>query len=184
MNIPRSGAQGPIPSATPVPIDLSPVACYGSKTEGLICLLTASVSGDTVVEGVVALVTLVDADGQPFATEAAFGSTNLVIPGHKLPLVANFRPQPIQFASASSVVISALNASNQDQRYAALDLQVDNTSISPDGQSARATGSVTFSGDKRAGFKVGFSCVRGRLVCRWECAPGRLQRKAHRLNLT
>lgn len=154
LNIPRSGAQGPIPTATPVPIDLSPVACYGSKTDGLTCLLTASVSGDTAVEGVVALVTLVDADGQAFATEAAYGSTNLVIPGHRLPLIANFGPQPIQFASASSIVISALKASDQDRRYAALDLQVDNTSISPDGQSARATGSVGFSGDKQAGLRL------------------------------
>ena len=156
LNIPRSGAQGPIPTATPVPIDLSPVACYGSKTEGLTCLLTASVSGDTAVEGVVALVTLVDADGQPFATEAAYGFTNLVIPGQRLPLIANFGPQPLQFASASSVVISALNARDQDQRYAALDLQVNSTSISADGQSARATGSVEFSGDKQVGLRLVF----------------------------
>ena len=156
LNIPRSGAQVPIPTATPVPIVLSPVACYGSMTEGLICLLTASVSGDTAVEGVIALVTLVDADGQPFATEAAYGSTNLVIPGHRLPLIANFGPQPLQFASASSVVISALKANDQDQRYAALDLQVDNTSISPNGQSARATGSVEFSGDRRVGLRLVF----------------------------
>ena len=156
LNIPRSGAQGPIPTATPVPIVLSAVACYGSKIEGLTCLLTASVSGDTAVEGVVALVTLVDADGQPFATEAAYGSTNLVIPGHKLPLIASFGPQPLQFASASSVVISALNASDQDRRYAAPDLQVDSTSISLDGQSVRATGSVEISDDRRVGLRLVF----------------------------
>jgi len=154
LNIPRSGAQGPIPTATPVPIVLSPVACYGSKADGLTCLLTALVSGDIAVEGVVALVTLVDSDGQPFATEAAYGSTNLVIPGQRLPLIASFGPQSRQFAIASSVVISALNASEQDRRYAALDLQVDSTSISPDGQSARAIGSVELSGEKRVGLRL------------------------------
>ena len=154
LNIPRSGAQGPIPTATPVPIDLSPVACYGSKADGLTCLLTASVSGDTAVEGVVTLVTLVDADGQAFATEAAYGSTNLVIPGRRLPLIAYFGPQLLQFESASAIVISALNASEQDRRYADLDLQVDSTVISPDGQSARATGRVGFSGDSTVGLRL------------------------------
>ncbi len=154
LNIPRSGAQGPIPTATPVPIVLSSVACYGSKTDGLTCLLTASVSGDIAVEGVVALVTLADADGQPFATEAAYGPTNLVRPGQRLPLIANFGPQSREFASAYSIVISALNASEQDRRYAALNLQVDSTSISPDGQSARAIGSVELSGEKRVGLRL------------------------------
>ena len=147
LNIPRSGAQGPIPTATPVPIELSAIACYESDLEGLTCLLTASVSGDSAVEGVVALITLADSANQPLTTEAAYGSTNLIIPGHRLPLVATFGPQAPQFTTAYAVVISALNASERDRRYANLDLQVVSTIISPDGQSARATGRVELLGD-------------------------------------
>ncbi len=146
LNIPLSGAQGPIPTATPVPIEMSAVACYETIPEGLTCLLTVSVSGDTAVESVVALVTLADSAGQPIITEAAYGSTNLVTPGARLPLVAMFGPQALQFTTASSLIISALNASDEDRRYADLDLQVEATTISPDGQSARATGRVELLG--------------------------------------
>jgi hypothetical protein len=147
LNIPRSGAQGPVPSATPVPIALSPVACYETIPEGLTCLLTVSVSGDSAVEGVVALVTLADSANQPLATEAAYGPTNLVIPGHSLPLAAVFGPQVPRFSTASAIAISALNASEEARRYADLDLQVEGTTISPDGQSARATGTVELLGE-------------------------------------
>jgi hypothetical protein len=99
------------------------------------------------VEGVVALVTLADSANQPLITEAAYGPTNLVIPGHRLPLAAVFGPQVPRFSTASAVVISALNASEEARRYADLDLQVDGTTISPDGQSARATGRVELLGE-------------------------------------
>ena len=147
LNIPRSGAQGPVPSATPVPIELSPVACYEAIPEGLTCLLTASVFGDSAAEGVVALVTLADSAGNPIITEPAYGPMNLVLPGRKLPLVAAFSPQASGFTTASALAVSALNASGEDRRYAALDLQVDDTTISSDGQSARAMGSVEVLGE-------------------------------------
>jgi LysM repeat protein len=157
LNIPRSGAQGPVPSATPVPIELSAVACYETIPEGLTCLLTVSVSGESAVEGVVALVTLANSANQSLTTEAAYGPTNLVIPGQRLPLVAVFGPQAPQFTSASALAISALNASEEDQRYADLDLQVVATTISPDGQSAMATGRVGLLGenpDKPVGLRL------------------------------
>ena len=147
LNIPRSGAQGPVPSATPVPIELSPVACYETIPAGVTCLLMASVSGDSAAEGVVALVTLVDGANRPLTTEAAYGPTNLVLPGQRLPLVVTFGAQTPRFATASAVVISALNASEQDRRFADLNLQVDATTISPDGQSATATGGVEILGE-------------------------------------
>ncbi|MFQ5922220.1 MAG: LysM domain-containing protein [Anaerolineales bacterium] len=147
LNIPRSGAQGPVPSATPVPIDLSQVACYEAFPEGLTCLLTAAVSGDSAVEGVVALVTLADSAGQALKTEPAYGPTNLVLPGSRLPLAAAFgQPEP-RFSFASAVAISALNASELDTRYVELDLQIESIEISPDGQSASATGTVEIKGE-------------------------------------
>jgi LysM repeat protein len=152
--IPFSGAQGPVPSATPVPIELSPVACYDTIPEGLTCLLIASVSGGSAAEGVVALVTLADSAGQPIVTEPAYGSTNLVMPGRKMPLVAIFGPQTPSYTSASALAISALNASEQDERYAELDLQIATTAISPDRLSARATGTVEVLGGNPAGLRL------------------------------
>jgi hypothetical protein len=147
LNIPRSGAQGPVPSATPVPNTLSSVACYETIPESLTCLLTVSVSGNSAVEGVVALVTLADGANQPLATEAAYGPANLVVPGQRLLLAAVFGPPVPQFTTASAIAISALNASDEDQRYADLDLQVDATTISSDGQSANAVGRVELLGE-------------------------------------
>ena len=147
LNIPRSGAQGPVPSATPVPIELSPVACYETIPEGLTCLLTASVSGNSAAEGVVALITLADSANQPLTTEVAYGPTNLVISGQRMPLVAIFGPQAPKFTTATAFAISALHVSEEDRRYADLDLQVDATSISPDGLSAKVTGMVELLGE-------------------------------------
>ncbi|GMR09701.1 MAG: hypothetical protein BMS9Abin28_0521 [Anaerolineae bacterium] len=157
LSIPRSGAQGPLPSATPVPVDLSPVACYEAIPEGLTCLLTATVSGESAVEGLVALVTLADSTGQALQTEPAYGPTNLVLPGSRLPLAATFgKPDP-RFSFASAVVISALNASAIDLRYVELDLQIESSLIAPDGQSARATGTVELKGrlpDRLVGLRL------------------------------
>ncbi|MCZ6530812.1 MAG: LysM peptidoglycan-binding domain-containing protein [Chloroflexi bacterium] len=147
LSIPRSGAQGPVPSATPVPVELSQVACYEAIPAGLTCLLTAAVSGDSAVEGVVALVTLADSTGQALQTEPAYGSTNLVLPGSRLPLAATFgQPEP-RFSFASAVAISALNAREIDSRYVELDLQIQSSVIASDGQSARATGTVELKGE-------------------------------------
>lgn len=142
LSIPRSGAQGPVPSATPVPVSLSQVACYEIKPEGLTCLLTAAVTGDSAIEGVVALVTLVDRAGNALQTEPAYGPTNLVLPGTRLPLMAVFKQSDTQFSFASAVAISALNASDFESRYAELDLQLESTQIALDGLSARTTGRV------------------------------------------
>lgn len=147
LSIPRSGAQGPVPSATPVPVDLSQVACYEAIPAGLTCLLTAAVSGDSAVEGVVALVTLADSTGQALQTEPAYGPMNLVLPGSRLPLAATFGQPDPRFSFASAVPISALNASEIGSRYVELDLQIESSLIASDAQSARATGTVELKGE-------------------------------------
>lgn len=140
--IPRSGAQGPVPSATPVPIDLSAVACYEAIPEILTCLLTASVIDDSAVEGVVALVTLSDSTGRPLITEPAYGPINRVTPAGRSVLVATFGPPSPRFSTASALVISALRSGEIGSRYAELDLRIEATSISPDGDRGRAVGTV------------------------------------------
>ncbi len=142
LDLPLSGAQGPIPSATPVPIDLSPVACYEENEELLTCLLTASVYGEFAVEGVVALVTLSDSSGQPLMTEPAYAPINLVLPAGRSVLVATFGPPQPRFSTASALTISALQASELTLRYAELDLKIEATRISLDGDHARAEGRV------------------------------------------
>lgn len=145
--VPRSGAQGPIPSATPVPIELSQIACYQDVVGEMTCLLTASVPGGSAVEGVVALVTLADSEGRALETEPAFGPINLVLPGKRIPLVATFRDlgSPVGFASA--VAISALNASDIDSRYADHELRIGSIEIAADKGSVEVTGTVELMAD-------------------------------------
>lgn len=157
LNIPRAGAQGPVPSATPVPIDISQVACYEAIPEGLTCLLTVA-AGESVAEGVVALVSLVDSAGNALRTEPAYGPMNLVLPGSRIPLVAVFGRWEPRFSFASAIAISALNASELDSRYAELDLQIERSEIAPDRQSARATGTVEALGEN-LGRSVGLRLV-------------------------
>jgi len=121
---------------------LSPVACYEENEELLTCLLTASVYGEFAVEGVVALVTLSDSSGQPLMTEPAYAPINLVLPAGRSVLVATFGPPQPRFSTASALTISALQASELTLRYAELDLKIEATRISLDGDHARAEGRV------------------------------------------
>jgi LysM repeat protein len=146
--VPLAGAQGPVPTATPAPIDLSPVNCFGEATGPYWCLLTASASNP--VEGVVALVTLIDADGTPLRTEPAYSPINLLTEGGKLPLVAIFDPPVPEHAAASAIIISALRVGEVEARYPALHITVDSERFSDDGRSVSISGSVALADDQVA----------------------------------
>ncbi len=142
LTIPRSGAQGPIPSATPVPVLLSDVACYETSAEVLNCLLTAAVPGEEPVEGIVALVTLADDRGNALQTEPAYGPTNLVKPGLPLPLIATFEGHAQDFSFATASALSALRAGDISARYAELRQEIQSAEVAPNRQSGTVNGIV------------------------------------------
>ena len=144
--IPLAGASGPIPTATPLPVDLSPVDCYEAASGELWCLLTAGLDAGPAIEGLIALVTLVDAEGNSLRTEPASSPLNLLLAGSLLPLSAHFTPPVPQFFAANSTVISAVAAASEDRRYLPLDLTVEETRIAEDRRSGTASGIIRLEG--------------------------------------
>jgi LysM repeat protein len=140
--VPLAGAQGPVPSATPFPLTLSPVNCFGETSGPFWCLLTASVASDTPVEGVVALVTLFDSEGTALQTEPAYSPVNLLVPDGVLPLVAYFDPPVPEHVAASAMAISALIAGDVEARYPALQVTLETEAYSADGRVVSVSGIV------------------------------------------
>ncbi len=134
--VPISGAQGPVATATPVPLQLSSPRCYPEIEGGVWCLLLAVSGGSQPVEAVVALVTLSAPNGQPIVTEPAYSPLNLLTPGSSLLLAAYFEPPVPGYASASAVLASALLAGEVESRYPPVMLQLGTPTIQPDGLAA------------------------------------------------
>lgn len=157
LAIPVSGAQGPVASATPVPLQLSSPRCYAEIEGGLWCLLLAASGGSQPVEAVVALVTLSDPNGQPLVTEPAFSPLNLLSPGSNLLLAAYFAPPAPGYASASAVLASALVAGEVESRYPPVLLELGAPTIQPDGLAAGISGTARLADPDRkaeAGLRV------------------------------
>jgi len=130
--VPLSGAQGPVPTATPRPVELSPVSCFPAPTGELWCFLKAGLAEGPPVEGVVGLVTLVEVGGRALRTEPAFSPLNLLLPGSDLPLVAYFAPPVPEYAAAVATIISAVAAGDSEGRYLPVEVIDPETTISED----------------------------------------------------
>jgi LysM repeat protein len=130
--VPLGGADGPVPTATPRPVGLSPVSCYPALSGELWCFLNAGLAEGPPIEGLVGLVTLLDAGGQPLRTEPAFSPLNLLLPGSELPLVAYFAPPVPEFSAAVAAIISAVSAGEPAGRYLPVEVVDVVSSISED----------------------------------------------------
>ncbi|MEK7682535.1 MAG: LysM peptidoglycan-binding domain-containing protein [Chloroflexota bacterium] len=176
--IPLSGAPGPVPTATPRPVDLSLVDCYGATSGELRCLLTAALEAGPPIEGLIALVTLVDAEGNALRTEPAFSPLNLLLTESFLPLSAHFAPPVPQFAAASTTVISAFAAGENDRRYLPLDFTINETRISEDRFEGTVSGVVALTDPEQGApdlvrlVLLGFD-IRGRMIgfTTWDLEP-------------
>ncbi|MGH2620454.1 MAG: LysM peptidoglycan-binding domain-containing protein [Anaerolineales bacterium] len=130
--VPLGGAQGPVPTATPRPVELSTVNCFPAPTGELWCFLRVGLAEGPPIEGVVGLVTLVEAGGRPLRTEPAFSPLNLLLPGAGLPLVAYFAPPVPEYNAAVATVISAVSAGDPEGRYLPVEVINIETTISED----------------------------------------------------
>ncbi len=138
--VPLGGANGPVPTATPRPVGLSPVSCYPALSGELWCFLNAGLTQGSPIEGLVGLVTLLDAGGQPLRTEPAFSPLNLLLPGSELPLVAYFAPPVPEFSAAVAAIISAVSAGEPAGRYLPVEIVDVESSISEDRRVGTAEG--------------------------------------------
>jgi len=138
--------------ATPVPLSLSGVRCFRLVTGATTCLLSArSAATRPPIEGMVALVTLLDASGKPVDTRPAYPVLNRIQPGGTLVLVADFPSETGNWIQAEASLDTAFEADPADGRF--IDVIVTRAAQAPsdDRLSWRVTGRARLAGEPASG---------------------------------
>ncbi len=105
------------PTPTPVALDYSTPSCYRTPAGAYWCLVLVTNPTLASVEGITALVTLVDREGAAMASSEAVAPLNLLPAGSSLPLAAYFPPQDSAALGAEFQPISALEVGGVEERY-------------------------------------------------------------------
>lgn len=148
--IPQSEDSSPIivsqPTSTPVPVELGPVACYPTATQGLYCFVAASNPNTTPVQNVSALITLADAEGLPFKSSVVYSAMEVLQPNEVTPLAILFPDVPAEMVVWRAQLLRAEPATNEAGHYVPLEI-LTHSGASEDSE-WRVTGQVSNSSTK------------------------------------
>jgi LysM repeat protein len=173
--IPGSPANPGIASTpTPVPVAVKQTDCYPTTDRGLWCFALVRNDSTDVLENVSAQVTLVDSNGAPIASQAAFLPLNILPPASSLPLYVFFAPEIPLGAKPRLQILTATALLPNDARY--LPATIGNTSVQvgANGLYARASGDIHLPEESTAATHTWVAAVAydeyGRVVGvkRWE----------------
>jgi LysM repeat protein len=106
-----------LPVVTPVPVDLDPVSCFHTPSDGLWCLTMASAGDARTLEGLAATITLFDTLGQPVASDIAYGPLNLLEVDKSMPLAVFFPPPSPDYIQATATLLTAFELAPDSDRY-------------------------------------------------------------------
>lgn len=98
------------PTPTPVPASMSPVRCFRNLSGSLWCLAEVINPLETSIEGVSAMIALLDERGGLLASQLVHTPLRQVPPGKGLPLAAWFAPPAPRAFSATVLLLSAMPA--------------------------------------------------------------------------
>jgi LysM repeat protein/predicted nucleic acid-binding protein len=131
------------PTPTAVMVEWTAPVCYRSGDGGAWCFLPVENNRQAALENLSAWIGLYDIDGGIVASQVAVGPVNILRPGQAMPMVAFFAPPlPVEIV-ARGELLSAVEISEQGDRY--LDWQLESLAIEVVGESgnaARVTGSL------------------------------------------
>jgi len=138
--------------ATPVPLSLSGVRCFRLVTATTTCLLAArNAATRPPIEGMVALVTLLDASGRPVATRPAYPVLNRLAPGGTVVLVADFPAETREWFQAEASLDTAFEADPADGRFSDVILTRATQDPAPDRRSWRVSGAARLASEPASG---------------------------------
>jgi hypothetical protein len=95
---------GLIPTATPIPLQLAPVHCYPTATLHSWCLTYIENEGEDWLEGLSAIITVFNSEGDQIDAQPAYAPINLLPPGFVMPL-------GVKFSSAVDLAVATTNTS-------------------------------------------------------------------------
>ena len=138
-------AQDSLPLVTPIPVELAEVSCYRTPSNGLWCLTSASGGDEVTLEGLAALITLYDAQGEGVASGTAYGPVNLLEPGKNMPLATFFTPPAPAYLQAVASLLSAFEFSPEEESYLEVETALDVIQALPGSTRWRLSGTVTLA---------------------------------------
>ena len=134
------------PTPTPAPLPVQQARCWSEKDGGLWCFALVQNEYAETLENLSAQFTLLDANGQELASQAAFALLNTLPPGQSMPLAVHFPPQVQTDVTVRVQVLTAIRLLPGDTRY--LPVLPENTlvRVEASGQMAQVTGRVILTG--------------------------------------
>jgi hypothetical protein len=97
------------------------------------------------LEGLAALITLYDAQGEGVASGTAYGPVNLLEPGKNMPLATFFTPPAPAYLQAVAILLSAFEFSPEEERYLEVESALDVIQALPGSTRWRVSGTVTLA---------------------------------------
>jgi hypothetical protein len=130
------------PTPTPAPLPVQQARCWPETDGGLWCFALVQNEYAETFENLSAQFTLLDANGQEIASQAAFALLNTLPPGQSMPLAVHFPPPVPANVSVRVQVLTAIRLLPGDARY--LPVMPENTLVSVEGsgRTAQVTGRV------------------------------------------
>ncbi len=135
------------PTATPIPLTFSAVACTPTATGGLTCLTAVRNPSAVTLEGLSARFDLLDAAEKVVATAVGFSPLNLLPAGETMPLAVYFAPPAPPAASARASGLTAFQANDLENRYRTLLIEKREEKRGADGISWTVEGNVLLAAE-------------------------------------
>lgn len=144
------GPEGqPVPALAPTPTPVSaviyPARCFRTLSESLWCLALVGNPLDVPIEGVTALVALLDGEGRVLESQVAHTPLRQVPPGTQMPVAAWFAPPAPRPASSSVMLLSAM-VGGSPSRTLPLRVELDTNRPAQDHLSWTVSGEVSLDG--------------------------------------
>ena len=124
---------GLIPTATPIPLELAQVQCYPTTTLHSWCISYIEIEGEQWLEGISAIITVFNPDGDQIDAKIAYAPLNLLPPGSVMPLGVMF---PYSVDLAVAITNTSFVARAIEDRYVTMIVDWETVLVSNNGSSA------------------------------------------------
>jgi len=135
------------PTPTPVPAPVEQVACYPTPDQGMWCMVLVHNDTADVIENISAQVTLLNADGQPLASDLALSPLNILPADASIPLIVFFTPVIPVDASPQVQLLTGIRLEAGDNRYLPATLHNTLVQVDHSGRNALVSGTVRLPED-------------------------------------
>jgi len=129
-----------LPTATPVPLQLSEVSCYPNQVLSFWCITTLENDSEDPLEAVSVVLSIWDGNGAMVQAKTAYSLLNIIPVGAEFPLAVNFSDFSGDYAYAIVSPVSAFPARTVEERYISFEVFRDVDEPSDDFTSWRIAG--------------------------------------------